>query len=340
MAIKREVYSIDSHGAGMISRMLMGPFIWPKCKTMAEKRDYFIKNYDSVRRAVMLEPRGHDNMFGSVLCEPCDPRADVGVIFIHTGGILNMCGHGTIAMCTGLTECGIVNIAGKEYVDIKIDTPAGLVSATCHMVGDKCESVSFINVPSFSYQKGLKMDLPGYGEIRFDLSFGGSFFAAVPTDQLGLVIDVRNAKILSNTAMEIKKLINDQLPVQHPEKPINTVDLISLYQFDKEKRFLKSCVVFGLGQIDRSPCGTSTCAMTALLYDKGLIGMDEEIISESIMGTQFRVRAVEKVPDYYGYNAIVPRITGSGYVIGTNRFVIDFQDPFYDGFSLQPFEQD
>ena len=211
-----------------------------------------------------------------------------------------------------------------------------MVHTTAQISGNKVTRVSFRNVPSFPYQQDCRTLIPGYGSVAFDLSFGGSFFAAVPVEQFGLDIDSKNAKALAEIAMTLKKKINAEFLTQHPSKPIQGVDLVSLYHFDQARRHLQSCVVFGLGQIDRSPCGTSTCAMTALLYHKGFIGLGEEFISESIIGTQFRAQAVEEL-DFHGYRAVIPQVTGTGYVLGTQQFFIDERDPFCEGLTLQSF---
>ncbi|MDO4582242.1 MAG: proline racemase family protein [Bacillota bacterium] len=333
MAFKQHVFAIDAHTAGEAARIVIGPLMWKKCANMSEKKAYFEQHYDKLRRSLMFEPKGHDNMFGSVISEACDPEADYGIFFIESGGCLNMCGHGTIASVTAMIELGIIDAGGQSEKVVKVDTPAGLVTTTAHIEGDKVVGVSFQNVPSFLYKKDCHINLPEYGDIRFDISFGGSFFAAVPIEQFALAVDINNADKLSDIAMQLKHLINEQIPVRHPTQPIDTVDLISLYTFDKEQRRLHSCVVFGLGQIDRSPCGTSTCAMTALMYNKGIIGIDEFFTSESIMGTQFKARAVREL-EFNGYRAIIPEVTGTGYVLGTQHFFIDDRDPFVEGFTF------
>lgn len=191
--IDKHVFAIDSHAAGEPCRILIGTFVWKPVKTMFEKKEYFLHHYDDVRKALISEPRGHDNMFGSVLCEPCDKSADFGIFFIESAVILNMCGHGTIATTTALIDLGIINTDGKEEITVVYDTPAGLVSATAKICGDKVKSVCFRNVPSFLYKRDCSASLPEYGEIQFDISFGGSFFAAVPAEQFGLGIEVKNA---------------------------------------------------------------------------------------------------------------------------------------------------
>lgn len=331
--IDKLVFAIDSHAAGEPCRILLGPFVWKPFKTMFEKKEYFLRHYDDVRKALILEPHGHDNMFGSVLCEPCDSRADFGIFFIESAGILNMCGHGTIATTTALIYLGIINTDGKDEASVVYDTPAGLVFATAKLCNDKVKSVSFRNVPSFLYKRDCSVSLPQYGEIKFDISFGGSFFAAVPVEQFGLDIDVKNTHLLTEIGMKLKDEINHNYHVQHPTKQIDTVDLISLYSLSENNRAIHSCVVFGAGQIDRSPCGTSTCAMTAMMCAKGLIGVGDEIVSRSIIGTEFKTKAVENI-QFENFDAIIPEITGSGYVMGIQQFIVAGDDPLKNGFSL------
>jgi len=329
----KHVFAIDSHAAGEPCRILIGPFVWKPVKTMSEKKEYFLRHYDDVRKALILEPHGHDNMFGSVLCEPCDQRADFGIFFIESAGILNMCGHGTIATTTALIDLGIVSTGGKNETSVVYDTPAGLVTATAHLSNNKVKSVCFRNVPSFLYKRDCTVSLPEYGKIKYDISFGGSFFAAVPAEQFGLKIDAKNAQLLTEIGMRLKDEINRTCHVQHPTHPIDTVDLVSLYYLSENNRMINSCVVFGSGQIDRSPCGTSTCAMTAMMYAKGLIDVGDEIVSRSIIGTEFKAKAVENIR-FEGFDAIIPEITGSGHVMGLQQFIVASNDPLKNGFSL------
>ena len=329
----RHVFTIDSHAGGEAARIVVGPLMWKRCDTITQKKEYFEQNYAGLRKALIFEPKGHDNMFGAIISEPCDPRADIGIFFIESNECLNMCGHGTIATVTSLIELGIIDTAGQSEKTVVLDTPAGLVSATAKISGEKVSSVSFKNVPSFVFKRDCHVEVPGYGEVTFDVSFGGNVFAQLPIEQLGMKVELENAKTLARLGVELRKIMNEQIHIQHPEKPINYIDHVTFYEYDKEKKYLKHCVTMGMEQIDRSPCGTGTSAFLALLAEKGVLTAGDTITSESILGTKFSGKILETM-DFHGYQAITPEITGTGYVIGTQQFFIDERDPFKEGFSL------
>lgn len=331
---KKHVFTIDSHAGGEAARIVVGPLIWKKCENMTQKKEYFEEKYSGLRRALIFEPKGHDNMFGAVICEACDPEADLGIFFIESSECLNMCGHGTIATVTALVELGIIDIgANASSKSVVLDTPAGLVRADAAIDGEKVTSVSFKNVPSFVFKRECTAVMPGHGEFTFDVSFGGNVFAQIPIEQFALEPELKNSKELAKMGTELRHIINKSVSVQHPEKPINYIDHVAFYRYDKAENHLKHCVVMGMEQIDRSPCGTGTSAFLALLAAKGVLKQGDEITSESILGTLFKGK-IHKTMDFHGYQAIIPLITGTGYVTAIQNIFIDNRDPFKEGFSL------
>ncbi len=330
----KHVFAIDSHAAGEAARIVIGPLMWKRFDNMTEKKEYFEEKYAGLRRSLIFEPRGHDNMFGAILCEPCDPEADLGIFFIESNECLNMCGHGTIATVTSLVELGIIEVEeGATEKTVRLDTPAGLVTAYAHIDGEKVTSVSFENVPSFAFETGCRAELPGHGEFVFDVSFGGNVFAQLPIVQFGMKVELKNSKKLAKMGVEIRNIVNEAVKFRHPEKPINYIDHVTFYEYDENEKYLKHCVVMGMEQIDRSPCGTGTSAFMAMLYRKGILDVGDEITSDSILGTRFNGKILEGL-DFHGYKAIKPQITGTGYVVGTQHFFIDNRDPFKEGFTL------
>jgi proline racemase len=329
----RHVFAIDSHAGGEPARIIIGPLIWKKCENMTQKKEYFEEKYSDLRKALIFEPKGHDNMFGAVISEPCDPSADLGIFFLESNECLNMCGHGTIATVTALIELGVIDAGGMPQKTVTLDTPAGLVIACASIEGEKVTSVSFRNIPSFVFGSNYNVTVPGYGKIKFDVSFGGNVFAQVPIEQFGLDVKLSNSKKLAKMGVDIRNAVNKEVSIKHPTRPINYIDHVTFYKYDAEKRHLKHCVVMGNEQIDRSPCGTGTSAFLARLSLNGLLDTGDAITSESILGTFFNGKIHEKI-DFHGYKAIIPEITGTGYVMGTQQFFIDKRDPFKGGFSL------
>ena len=335
MKFIKSIHAVDSHTAGEATRVVVGGVPKIPGKSMPEKKQWLEDNLDYLRTAIMLEPRGHKDMFGSILTQPTVDEADYGIIFMDGGGYLNMCGHGTIGAMTVAVETGMVPVT-EPVTKVVQEAPAGLIHGQVFVEDGKAKKVSFTNVPAFLYKKDQEVELPGYGKIRFDISFGGSFFAIVKAEQVGLEIVPENAAKLQDLGIQLRDIINKDIPVQHPELPhIHSVDLVEWWSKTETKgATLKNCVVFGQGQVDRSPCGTGTSAKMATLFAKGELKMGEKFFYESILGTIFEGEIVGKAK-VGEYDAVIPQITGSAYITGFNHFVIDETDPVKYGFILK-----
>ena len=335
MKFIKSIHAVDSHTAGEATRVVVGGVPKIPGKSMPEKKQWLEDNLDYLRTAIMLEPRGHKDMFGSILTQPTVDEADYGIIFMDGGGYLNMCGHGTIGAMTVAVETGMVPVT-ELVTKVVQEAPAGLIHGQVFVEDGKAKKVSFTNVPAFLYKRDQEVELPGYGKIRFDISFGGSFFAIVKAEQVGLEIVPENAAKLQDLGIQLRDIINKEIPVQHPELPhIHSVDLVEWWSKTETKgATLKNCVVFGQGQVDRSPCGTGTSAKMATLFAKGELKMGEKFFYESILGTIFEGEIVGKAK-VGEYDAVIPQITGSAYITGFNHFVIDETDPVKYGFILK-----
>lgn len=333
MKAEKTFFTVESHTMGEPLRCIVGGVPKLAGNTVMEKKEYFRKHYDYFRKALMQEPRGHKDMFGSMIVPPTMPEADYGVIFMHGQGYHNMCGHGTIATSTIAIETGLIEVQEPETI-IRQEAPAGLVTIKAKVKDGKAEKVSFQNVPAFLYGRDVTVDVPGYGTIKMDISFGGSFFAIVNWEQLGIEICPENGSKLVAAGMAVIEAANKQIKVVHPELPeINTIDLCEIYGPAKsEDADMQNITVFDY-QIDRSPCGTGTCAKLATLYAKGELGMDEDFVYESVINTKFTGRVVGKTK-VGEYDAIIPQITGSAYITGFSQFMIDPDDPVKYGFEL------
>lgn len=334
MKSNRHIFTVESHTMGESLRLIVGGFPKVKGSSMPEKKAYFMEHYDDLHRALILEPRGHCNMYGAVLTSPCNPDADFGVIFMHGNGYHNMCGHGTIATNTIMVETGMIEVQ-EPNTSVKMETPAGLVSVNVNVEGGKAKSVSFENVPAFLYRKDAEVDVPGYGKLTMDISFGGSFFAIIDSQKLGLEICTENASKLTDAGMAILRAANEQIEIIHPELPhITTIDLCEIYGPAKSPDTDMQNITIFDGQIDRSPCGTGTCAKVATLWARGELALDEPFVYESVINTKFIGKA-KRETTVGPYKAIIPEITGSAYITGYGQYVIDEDDPVKYGFSLQ-----
>ena len=335
MQITRMINAVDSHTMGEPTRIVTGGIPSIPGKTMPEKKAYLEDNLDYLRTGIMLEPRGHNDMFGSIITPPVSKEADLGIIFMDGGGYLNMCGHGTIGAMTVAIETGMVPMV-EPITKVVLEAPAGLVRGDVAVKNGKVQEVSFKNVPSFLYKQDVEIEVPGIGKVTLDISFGGSFFAIVSAKKLGIEVKPSNVQKLTELGMKIRDIVNDTVEIQHPELPhINTVDLVEIYDDPTHPdATYKNVVIFGQGQVDRSPCGTGTSAKLATLYAKGMLKEGEPFVYESILGTLFKGRIVGK-SKVGNIDAIIPEITGSAYITGFNQFVFDDSDPVKYGFILK-----
>ena len=320
------IRTIDAHTMGEAARIVVDGLPEIPGRTMMEKKQYMQTHLDTVRKLLMHEPRGHLNMFGAILAEPCEPSCDLGVIFMDSGGYLNMCGHGTIATVTMAINQGLVEKKDR----LLLDTPSGIVTCDVHYENGKVKEVSFINVPAFVLMKNVRVSTERFGEIPMDIAFGGSFFSIVDAGQFGLNLTIDEQDKLAELGMAIRRAANEQLTIMHPGIPdINTVDLVE-FSLKRSDRLYRNAVIFGDGQVDRSPCGTGTCAKLATLG----LAENEEIIQESIIGSRFKGEIIGKAT-VGDHEAIIPKITGSAWITGVHQFTLDETDPFSEGFLLK-----
>ena len=328
-----KIKTIDSHTMGESTRIVYEGFPELAGETMMAKKNYVCEHFDYLRKALMLEPRGHRDMFGALLTRPVHEEADVGVIFMDSASYLNMCGHGSIGTAAMLVETGMVK-AVEPYTDVVLDAPSGIIRTRVHVENGRQVGASILNVPSFLYLEDQSLFLEGVGEITYDISFGGSFFALVDAEKIGLELEMGNIDQITDLGMRIREVINETVEIRHPYLNITSVDLVEFYAHTKNlEADMKNCVIFGDAQADRSPCGTGTSAKLAALYAKGQIGLDEVFTYESITGALFR-GIVTSAVEVDGKCGIIPKIMGSAYITGLNEWVIDEEDPLKYGFLL------
>jgi len=329
---KKHIFAIDSHTMGEPTRVVIGGIKPIPGKTIVEKRGYLAANFDYIRTALMHEPRGHRNMFGSIILEPTDSRADLGIVFLDGAGYLNMCVHGTIGAITVAIEMGLID-GIEPTTKVTLETPAGLIFATAELEREVVKSVTIENVPSFLFCEDIRLDLPGVGTIPVDIAFGGNFFALVDSADIGLKVVPENIQKLVEMGMDILLRVNNQVEVAHPTKSqVRSIDLLEIYELTHgSKSDERNIVVLGHGQFDRSPCGTGTCARMATLFAKGKLTLGQEFINESIIGTTFRGRLIREAV-IGNIPAVIPEITGQAFITGIQQFVIDPADPLKYGF--------
>jgi trans-L-3-hydroxyproline dehydratase len=325
--------TIDAHAAGEPLRLIVDGFPSPEGKTMLDKREWVRRHADHLRRALMLEPRGHADMYGAILTEPVSPGSHAGVLFMHNEGYSTMCGHGIVAVTTIALERGLL-MPGGDGNTILYDSPAGTIRARARTEGARVESVAFVNVPSFVLHGGMIVKL-GTRQIRADVAFGGAFYAIVDSEAVGLPIDVPHLPELRRIGMEIKHAIEAAHTIAHPLEP----GLKGIYGTiftgppNDERADLRNVTIFADAEVDRSPCGTGTAAVMAVVDAMGLLAEERPFVHESLIGTRFNGRVVSRT--LVGEcQAIVPEIEGSAWITGEHTFLVDESDPLKNGFRI------
>lgn len=331
---RHSFFCIDGHTCGNPVRLVAGGGPLLQGATMMERRAHFLAEYDWIRTGLMFEPRGHDLMSGSILYPPTRPDCDIAILFIETSGCLPMCGHGTIGTVTMAIEHGLVK--PKTPGLLRLDTPAGLVTAEYKQVGEYVEEVRITNVPSFLHAEGLTVECPQLGEISVDVAYGGNFYAIVEPQKTYRDMADHSAGDLIAWSPVVRQRLNEKYAFVHPENP--GIDRLSHILWTgaptDSQADARNAVFYGDKAIDRSPCGTGTSARMAQLHAKGKLGTGDEFVHQSIIGSLFKGR-VEKEVTVAGKPAIVPSIGGWARMTGLNTIFIDDRDPFAHGFVVK-----
>lgn len=333
MRSSKIISAVDSHTEGMPTRVVTGGLgVFPG-ETMNDKRLGFIADHDDLRRLLMTEPRGHSAMSGAILQPPTRPDADYGVIYIEVSGCLPMCGHGTIGVATVLVETGMVEVV-EPITTIRLDTPAGLVVASVAVVDGHAESVTIQNIPSYTDRLDETIEVPGLGQIRYSLAFGGNFYAMVDLDDVGLPFDRARKDEILRAGLAIMEQINSVAPPAHPS--IDGVDRCHHVEFiapGSSAVHSRHAMAIHPGWFDRSPCGTGTSARMAELWTRGELALDTDFVNESFIGSRFVGRLVAET-EVGGRPAVIPTITGRAWVTGMGQYLLDPSDPFPSGFEF------
>ena len=330
-----KITTLDAHTGGEPFRVITSGFPELPGATILERRRYAQENLEALRKALMWEPRGHADMYGCIVTPPVSPAADFGVLFMHNEGYSTMCGHGIIAITKIALETGRVPMQAPETT-VRIDSPAGLVTARARVEKGHVRRVAFHNVASFVVALDETVAVPGLGQVRYDLAFGGAFYVFVQAEDVGLTCTPADFSALIETGRAIKQAVINSRPVEHPFED----DLSLLYGTifigppeDPDAHSRNVCV-FAEGEVDRCPTGTGVSARLAIHHARGEITVNQQIIIESIIGSRFTGRVVETTT-FGPYPAIIPEVTGTAFITGKHEFLIDPDDPLKKGFILR-----
>lgn len=326
-------FCIDGHTCGNPVRVVAGGAPILAGDTMIERRAHFEREFDWIRTALMFEPRGHDVMSGSILYPSTRPDCDIAILFIEVSGCLPMCGHGTIGTVTTAIEHGLVR--PREPGRLRLDTPAGPVLAEYKMDGEYVESVKLTNVASFLHSSDLSVEVAGLGEIRFDVAYGGNFYAIIEPQRNFAGMHALKPADIQRLSPILREKANERYDFVHPELP--RIKGLSHVMWTGEPTVTgataRNAVFYGDKAIDRSPCGTGTSARMAQLVATGRLAIGERFVHESIIGTLFNGVA-ESATKVGGLDAIIPSVEGWARVTGHNTIFVDDRDPLAKGFLL------
>lgn len=332
MRTNHVIATVDAHVEGLPVRVVTGGVPALPGTTMAERRTWFIEHSDHLRTLLMCEPRGTSWMSGAILQPPTRADADWGVLFIEVTGVLPMCGAGTIGVATVLVDTGMVEVT-EPVTTLRLDAPIGLITVDVQVEAGKATSATIRNVPSYAHALDQRLEVPGHGTLHCDLAFGGNFYAFVQLQELGIRFEQASADALIAAGRAIMDAVNEQFPLTHPESGYTGCEHAVLLAPGSDAHHARHVLINHPGWLDRSPGGTGTSALMAILHARGELDLDQDFENESFLGTSFTGRLVDttRVGEHA---AVIPTITGSAWIIATTQQLLDPTDPFPAGFTL------
>lgn len=330
----RRIQTLDMHTGGEPLRIVTDGLPELKGDSILEKRRYMREELDDYRRTLMWEPRGHADMYGCVITEPCADQADFGVLFLHNEGYSTMCGHAIIALAKAAVETTLIPGTFDDG-PIAIETPAGVVQAEASVDDAEVTAVEFTNVPSFVYERGISVSVPERGTVECDIAFGGAFYVYCDASDFGLRLQPDELNELIEVGRLLKRAASDTVSVEHPfEDDLGFIYGTILTGDPVGTADTRNVCIFADGEVDRCPTGTGVSGRVARQADEGTLKPGETLSVESITGSEFTGRYEETV-SFGGYDAVKPVIGGSAYITGRHEFLVDPQDEFGEGFLLR-----
>lgn len=327
---------IDTHTGGEPLRIITSGLPKIPGKTILDKRKYVKENLDHLRKLIMLEPRGHADMYGCIMVDAVTKDGDFGVLFTHNEGLSTMCGHGIISVTKTMIELGrIPSVEGSN--EVKIDSPAGRITAYADVLNGKVENVRFKNVPCFVYKENVEIELDHLGKIICDIVYCGAFYIYVDVMKVGLTVEPHHASELTKIGMAMKYYVEDNMEIIHPIDTGITGIYGTIFMEDiiREGSVLesKNVCIFAEGQVDRSPTGTGTGGRVALHYKQGILSDEDILRNYSIIDTLMEGKVIEEV-EISSYNGVITEVSGTAHIMGINKLLLDPEDPLPEGFRI------
>lgn len=346
MRVSRMISAVDLHACGEPGRVITGGVLDVPGRTMFEKMQFFAKHHDDVRKRMLREPRGYPAANCNLILPPAHPDAQAGYIIMEQVEYPPMSGTNTICVVTALLETGMLEMR-EPATELVLEAPAGLIGVRAECRNGKVTQVTFKNVPAFAVHLDSKVEVPQLGTVTVDVAWGGMFYVIADAEPLGFRLTPDEGRDIVRVSEMIKAATHEQLPVVHPENP--EVEGPTIAQLsgppsraDAQRKNVVTVSTGKLdwskpstwtGAIDRSPCGTGTCAKMAALHAKGQLELRQDFVHEGILGTVFTGRLVEETT-VGPHKAVVPTLSGTAWITGLAHYVVDPDDPFPDGFTV------
>jgi len=346
LRFSRLISAVDAHACGEPGRVIIGGVLDVPGKTMFEKKVYLETRADDLRKLMLREPRGYPASNCNLILPPTHPDADAGFIIMEQTEYPPMSGTNTICVVTVLLETGMIPVTGR-IMRLKLDTPAGLIEVEAEIENSKVTRVTFQNVRAFAVHLDTPIEVQGLGTVKVDVAYGGMFYVIADAEPLGIRLTPDEARDIVRVGEMIKAAARQQLPITHPENP--AISGITIAQLSApsstQKAHRKNAVIVSTGELDwnrpsswtgaldRSPCGTGTCAKMAVLHAKGLLPLHQDFIHEGILGTTFTGRLVAE-SRVGPYRAVIPTISGRSWITSFSQYVLETDDPFPTGFTI------
>jgi proline racemase len=340
------ITAVDAHAGGEPGRVITGGVLDVPGTTMFEKRLYLEQHADGLRKRMLREPRGYPGLCCNLILPPTHPEADAGFVIMEQTEYPPMSGSNLICVATVLLETGMIPMV-EPATDLTLESPAGLIRVRAEVSNGKVTSVTFRNVPAFAVHLDAQIEVPTLGTVTVDVAYGGMWYAIAEAAQFGLTIAPENGREIVRICEAVKTAAREQLPVVHPEN--EKIAGVSIGQLwgppTRPDAAYKNAVVVSTGAfdwdrpstwtgaIDRSPCGTGTCARMAAVHARGQLGLHEDFVHEGILGTIFTGRLLEETT-VGPHRAVVPRISGRAWITSISQYVVDAEDPFPDGYTV------
>lgn len=321
---------VGCHACGEVGNVVTGGIVDVPGQTMFEKKEYLESHLDQIRHLLLFEPRGAPYVNANIILPPCDRSADLGYVIVESTEYPPMSGSNTICVATVALETGILTMH-EPLTKLRMEAPGGIIEVACTCENGKVTQVEFTNVPGFAVHLDIPVEVKGVGTVILDTSYGGMTFAHVDAHKLGFGILPDEAREMCMLGQKIKKAVNEQLEIVHPENAkiqgVSNVIFEGPLETVEDGFQSKNGVVVLHGRLDRSPCGTGTTGRLAVMSAKGLIKQGEKFRNISITGTHFDARIVETTT-VGPHDAIIAKVAGQAWITSMGQYGLDPTDPY------------